>query len=347
MEHQLDMQKFRTLLERMKTDKDFAESLGVLKDNPSKRSAEMSPLRLNKVSKKSLLAKEDGISEPDDSARIEDEDSDRDSDKSEDPLEALEKEVNVSDESADEDEGASSKKFNLLGDTDTPNWSPSKEALEFYMQAVDVQLKSEINKALVDKYKSSDKIDEHFSAPHLPEALWNAVQGDFHDSNRLKAIFKIQNNLFLAIKPLLSLLDTVEKEQADVLLESIELICSSNLDLNKFRRVMVARHLQPQLRKQVLNLPVTHNTCFGDDFSKATDNIIKEQAAIDKIIKKPAYQRLSFNTKKFTNFKQPFRGRGGAGSSRGSSRGYNSRGERGRGSRRGYTRGAANSSYSQ
>ena len=278
-------------------------------------------------------------------AQFEDENSNSDSDNSEDPLEALEKEVNISDESADEE--TAHKKFNLLGDTDTPNWSPSKESLEFYMQAVDVQLKSEINKALVDKYKSSDKIDEHFSAPRLPEALWNAVQGDFHDSNRLKAVFKIQNNLFLAIKPLLSLLDTVEKEQADMLLESIQLICSSNLDLNKFRRVMVARHLQPQLRKQVLNLPVTHNTCFGDDFSKATDNIIKEQAAIDKVIKKPAYQRLSFNTKKFTNFKQPFRGRGGAGSSRGSSRGYNSRSERGRGSRRGYTRGAANSSYSQ
>ena len=62
-EHQLDMKKFRDLMERMKNDKEFAESLGVLKDSPTKRSAERSPLRLKKISKKSLLAKEDDISE--------------------------------------------------------------------------------------------------------------------------------------------------------------------------------------------------------------------------------------------------------------------------------------------
>ena len=58
---------------------------------------------------------------------------------------------------------------------------------------------------------------------------------------------------------------------------------------------MVARHLRPQLRKQILNLPVTHDSCFGEDFSKSTENILKEQAAIEKIIKKPATQRLSYS----------------------------------------------------
>ena len=131
-----------------------------------------------------------------------------------------------------------------------------------------------------------------------------------------------------------------------MLIESIQLICSSNLDLNKFRRVMVARHLQPHLRKQILKLPVTHNSCFGEDFSKATDNIIKEQSAIEKVIyKKPAYLRLSYSAKRLgnSNFKQSFRGKGG----RGSSRGGSSRGSylktRGRG--RGTTRSEANSSF--
>ena len=77
------------------------------------------------------------------------------------------------------------------------------------MEAADVQLTSEICKDLTEKYKGSDELDNHFSAAKLPEAICNAVQRDFQDSNKLVAIYKIQNNFLLAIKPLLSLLDTV------------------------------------------------------------------------------------------------------------------------------------------
>ena len=138
-------------------------------------------------------------------------------------------------------------------------------------------MKADDIKHIKEKYEGEEELDKHFVAPRLPEALWEAVQNDFTDSNRLKAIHKVQNNMFLALKPLLSVLEhTTEQEKADQLTEAIQLICSSNLDLNKFRRVMVARHLRPQLRKQILNLPVTHDSCFGEDFSKATETIINK-----------------------------------------------------------------------
>ena len=88
----------------------------------------------------------------------------------------------------------------------------------------------------------------------------------------------------------------MDKTSQNKIIEAIQLICSSNLQLNRFRRATIAPHLKPELRKQVLSLPVTHNSFFGEDFNKATDNLIKEQSALDKIIiKKPITKRLSYN----------------------------------------------------
>ena len=100
------------------------------------------------------------------------------------------------------------------------------------------------------------------------------------------------------------------------------MISSSNLLLNRFRRSTIAPHLKNELRKQVLSLPVTHDSFFGQDFCKATDNLVKEQSAIEKVVfKKPWNQRLSMaSTSKSTfhaqggrGFFNNKRGRGGRG----------------------------------
>ena len=69
------------------------------------------------------------------------------------------------------------------------------------------------------------------------------------------------------------------------------------------------------LKKQILSLPVSHKSFFGEEFSKASDTIIKEQATLDKIIKKKStnsYNKNYYpsNNQKFRSSQKFFRGRG-------------------------------------
>ena len=126
------------------------------------------------------------------------------------------------------------------------------------------------------------------------------------DSYKLKTLFKIQEYLFLSLKPLLSCLDTCSPETKNLLTKSIQLISSANLSLNRFRRATIAPHLKNDIRKQILSLPVRHNSFFGEDFNKASDSIIREQATLDKIIfKKPKYSHSYPNKYPYENSSEP------------------------------------------
>ena len=177
-------------------------------------------------------------------------------------------------------------------------------------------------KEIKDQYVGEDDLDAHFSPPRFPPSLWASVQSSQADTFRLKTLFKVQDNLFLSLKPLLDCLPSAEKESKSKIIQSIQLIASSNLLLNRFRRSTLAPHLKHELRKQVLSLPVTHDSFFGQEFSKATENLVKEQSAIEKVIfKKPWNQRLSNPSSSRNN---TFQGQGFRGS-------YQKKGRGGRG----------------
>ena len=103
----------------------------------------------------------------------------------------------------------------------------------------------------------------------------------------MKAIFKVQQNLLLAIKPLLNILDSaLSPEDNEKVRESIQLICSGNLQLNRLRRAATSQHLKADVCKQMFKVPVTHNSLFGDDFSKTTEECLKQISALHKASKK-------------------------------------------------------------
>ena len=245
----------------------------------------------------------------------------------EDVLDQLE-EILCEEPGSDDSENNSSTEsddLELLGVPKESTWKIPEKVRKFFIKASDIDLSKEVIEEIKSKYTADEELQKHFAPPRFSPSLWSTVQGSPSDVFRLKSILKIQENLFLSIKPLLDCLSSVDKDSKKKISESIQLICSSNLQLNRFRRATIAPYLKPELRKQVLALPVTHDSFFGNDFSKVTDDLIKEQSSLDKIIvKKPVSQRIS-QKPQHDNRKQFFRGqRGGKfySGGRGSNRGY-------------------------
>ena len=367
-------EKLSKLMSKIQSDKSLASKLGVLV--PTKRkNTSFSPLKVRKYIKNAsgkFVPIEDipaNAGRPDEIAHVNetstsgpsiqsniinpgsphsesyDNDSDHNSDSESendtevDNLENLEKILCTSDnEDEIENESDEEEEIEVLGGPKKAAWSPSKKSKSFYLKAADIELNKDLIKEISEQYDGSEDTNSHFSPPRFSSALWSTVQTSQSDTFRLKSLHKIQDHLYLAIKPLLDCLDTADKSSKEKIVQSIQLICSSNLLLNRYRRATVVPHLKPELRKQILSIPITHNSFFGDDFAKTTDNLIKEQSAIEKVIqKKPVNQRLhyrssshsrgnSYSSGQYNTDRKSFRG------SRGSSFKYS---QRGRGSRRG------------
>ena len=246
-----------------------------------------------------------------------------DNEESENEMDHLEREMLKDDEDGNQeenDESDNDEEFNYIGGTPPAKWTPSARSLKLYLKVANIELKKDELDKIQDEFKTEPDLDPHFNPPRFPQSLWSAVQGSSSDLFKLKFLFRTQENLYLAIKPLLASLDSCPKEIQDNIIKSIQLICSANLNLNRFRRFTIAYHLKPELKKQILSIPVQHDSFFGDDFAKVSDSIIKEQTALDKIIKKhipkvhvKSNQNFSGSHSSNSRGKQFFRGRGGRG----------------------------------
>ena len=275
------------------------------------------------------------------------------SESDEDELSQLENILNASSD-VEEHVSASDDDFEIIGDTPKGNWSPSKKILDWYLKVADLELNKDLISKIHEEFKTEDSLNDHFQPPKLPPSLWSAVQSNSADSYRLKSLYKSQELLYLSIKPLLSVASTCSKDYRPNILKSIQLICATNLNLNRYRRTIISPHLKSDLRKNILSLPVKHDSVFGEEFSKTADNIIKEQSAMEKVLaKKSSFHNASsypYNRTKNTGVSygynkpgpshgynkpgssydgyQSFRGRGSY-SSRGRGRGRRGSGRRG------------------
>ena len=115
-------------------------------------------------------------------------------------------------------------------------------------------------------------------------SFWLAVQNSSADSYKLKKNNEVQENVFLAIKPLLKSLDNCPKSVKNEITQSVQLIYSANLKLNRFRRATIVPHLKPDMKRNLISLPVCHDSFFGEDFNMTADSLLKEQASIEKVL---------------------------------------------------------------
>ena len=232
-------------------------------------------------------------------------------------------------------------KFKVLGGKEDGLWAPSDKSWDFFLEAADIELKPELVTEIKDKFNGSEELNSHLQPPKFDKVLWSTVKKSL-DGSKLKQIFHAQSLQYLAIKPLLdSLSKTKSPEMQENLITSIQLMCSSNLQLNRLRRNMTAFHLKPEYGRSLVNTKVTHNSLIGEepDFLKTAESLVKEQTVVDKIIKKKSVQnRLNFygpstsqtGQRFFREDRAGFRG-GTRGGARGNGRGYKPRGGRSRG----------------
>ena len=112
--------------------------------------------------------------------------------------------------------------------------------MTWYRKVADIDLKAETLQKISDAYKPCEDIALHFSPPKLPDPVWRNMKNTPGQQHHHRALFRTQQCLFSALKPLLSLLEVsqAKSEAQGKLTTAIQLICSSNLQLNRYRRAL-------------------------------------------------------------------------------------------------------------
>ena len=63
------------------------------------------------------------------------------------------------------------------------------------------------------------------------------------------------------------------------------MLCSTNLDISRLRRVFAAPFFKPDYKKSFLKLPITQQYLCCDDFDTVSEKVVKEQSSINKVLK--------------------------------------------------------------
>ena len=350
-----DQSKMDSLIQKLQSDPKLSKKLDLLVDSvckdrlsESKKRKDVSPLRVKTVKAKLPKISEENSSihsssrsgspnekapgetskrgaSPSDS---ESEQHDEEDVNSENDFSNLENFLMEDCEESDRGSESSDEDLEILGGPQSASWTISQKSFDFYKKVADIELKKELIDSIKKEFQAHEDVEPHFAPPRFSPSLWSTVQSSKADTFKLKCLYKVQEHIYLALKPLLSCLDSVDRDSKSKIAKSIQLLSSSNLLLNRFRRSTLAPHLKPELRKQILALPISHDSFFGDDFSKATDSLVKEQSAMEKVIsKKPLSQRLgNKNFSNNQNQKKFFRNDGFQRG--GNSKGFGNRGKR-------------------
>lgn len=227
----------------------------------------------------------------------------------------------------------------ILGSQQVPNWEPPKEIWEWFLKVSDLELNETQISDLSDNFNAASDVAEHLQPPNLPDSLWQKVKTSKPDLFQHSSLFKIQKTMCLALKPLLSTLasPSLDDSARNNLATTVQLICTANLKISRFRRAMVSKHIRQNLRPNLFSQPVTHSKLFGTDFNTAADNAIKTQSSVNKVLFEPRFdtpnqvhQRAkasrnpspSISSASRNNTRKPFRGRSSAQRYRGNGSSY-------------------------
>lgn len=221
-------------------------------------------------------------------------------------LEQLLEEENDFNDYEEEEEGDITE-YRVLGSDPEPSWVPPKSSFSWFKKIADIELKDKELETIVEGFKPPAELEHHFVPPKLPKSVWDAVKSSPADQFKQRVCFKAQSLTCTAIKPLLSVLDSLDPDDSvniNNITTSIQLLCSSNLQLNRFRRSMTSPYIKKDLRKSMLAQPIKHDSLFGQDFEKSTDQAIKEQTATQKLLI-DSFSK-GYNTKSVSHQKKPF-----------------------------------------
>jgi len=185
-----------------------------------------------------------------------------------------------------DDQSESGKaEFPVIGSHSDPTWEPSEKVMKWYTRVADIELAASDVKEIKTQFTPPEPIAAHFSPPLVPPIIWNNIKSDCPDAYKQSALCKSQELIFAGIAPLL---DALEKSDDQVVKNnvatSIQLLCTANLKLNRFRRALLSPLIKNEYRKSMLSAPITHNSLFGSSFDKCAEDAIKEQSNSHKVL---------------------------------------------------------------
>ena len=177
------------------------------------------------------------------------------------------------DNASGRDSNSNDEEIPILGSKPPPCWVPPEKVFDWFLKVADMELNDTQFKELEAEFLSSDDVSTHFEPARLPSVIWDCIKTKRGENYRQRSAFKIQNYVCTALKPLLSVmgsLDSTDKTNRKLLASAIQLLVSSNLQMNRFRRSLSLTNVKPEYRKKLLAQPLTHTELFGSDFEKTS-----------------------------------------------------------------------------
>ena len=143
----------------------------------------------------------------------------------------------------------------VIDSSSSPSWTPPKKTFAWFKSKgiADYELSNADIKSLKEEFTPPDDVQEFFTPPLLPDSIYSELAECTHDDKRQAIIKKIQSISTLALMPLLSVLELTESksESQALLAKAIQMVCHTNLQLSRLRRTLVARFVNPEIRKSM------------------------------------------------------------------------------------------------
>lgn len=186
----------------------------------------------------------------------------------------------------------------IFGTDPEYNWAPSVNTMNWFRKVADIELTDNQVTEISDSYTPCDDIAADFVPPEIPPVFWNKMKSDSKNSlvyYNQRALWKSQKLYCLALKPLLSSLDNMEKDDPNLtnITTAVQLICSANLQTSRLRRASTAKFMKNDVKASLFAQPVTHKDLFGSDFESAADKALKSQNSSQKVLFIPKKKFLS------------------------------------------------------
>jgi len=176
----------------------------------------------------------------------------------------------------------------IIGAEVCHTWVPPVKALKWFEKVADNELSEAQVTDIMATFIPPAEISSHFEPPLVPAALWNSMKSQNNSFTlfQQRSIFKSQKLICSALMPLLSVLESLGPGNPNqkTLASAIQLICSSNLNLSRFRRSATAKFLKSDIRKPLLTKPVTHLHLFGSSFDESAEQAVKTVSSSSKVL---------------------------------------------------------------
>ena len=244
-------------------------------------------------------------------------------------------EINVSETTGKESEPRTIEtEFPIIGSDKSHNWTVSAKASDWFEAIVDLELTDDQIQKISNEYQPDEKLAQLLTPPKIPGCLFKKVKTNSSDYYKLKSLNKTQQTTNLALKPLLTILDSMDPSDPNLvhLTRSIQLITNVNLQTSRMKRSLTSSAVKADLRPFLFSKPVTHSHLFGSEFNDVAEEALKSQNSSNKVLFilkkssagniKPSSDSVQVATTTPSTSQGSFRGRGtGRGRARGRGRG--------------------------